>query len=187
MAKARITDKKLKNKRFRQTEESIILAFCTAKDTLSISRLIRLARISRSTLHRHHGSVYDIAPNYEQYIFSKYNRVVQHLLSKNAKPQHTLYVILTFIRNHRQIIDFILKYGDNNFIERMVSQLKFNSTNTHRVVREDILYIYIREVSSIIEQWVAGGCIKQDIASTIKKIIYLTETANSRLTPLTTL
>ena len=61
MVLQKITEQKLKNKRYRATEKAIILAFSLMADRLSLRELIRAARISRTTLYRHHGNITQIA------------------------------------------------------------------------------------------------------------------------------
>ena len=73
----RITEKRLKDKRFRDTEEAIVMAFFVLKDKICLKRLIKTAGISRSTLYRHHENINKIVPDYEEYMVSKYKRFIK--------------------------------------------------------------------------------------------------------------
>ena len=182
----RITDKKLKNKRFKKTEETIIMAFFTAREILSVDRLIKIAGISRSTLYRHHKSVYEIAPNYERYILKKYNRALKRVLKTKRIRLPCIYrKMLIFIRTHHQIIEFILKYGKPDLLEKMIDMLKPKLISTGKITDEIVFKVYSKEVSGIIAHWILNGSEKSEILSIVKKIIYLTDSAKLRLGPIT--
>ena len=181
-----ITDKKLKNKRFRKTEEAIIMAFFTAKEILSVDRLIKIAGISRSTLYRHHKSVYEIAPNYERYILKKYNRALKRSLKiKRVRLPGIYRKTLIFIKSHHQIIEFLLQYGKPDLIEKMINMLKPKLISTGKITNEAMFEIYCKEVSGVITRWILDGSAKSEILSVVDKIIYLTDSAKLRLSPIT--
>lgn len=182
--KNRITDKKLRDKRFRKTEEAIILAFIEAKERLSPERIIRIAHISRSTLYRHHHSIQDIAPDYEEYILRKYHSFIKHNCNKKGTNCGFLYHrILVFISVNHILIDFLLRFGNQNIIEQMI--LELNTTiSIYEDFSEEIFYIYAKEVSGVIEKWGTGGYSRESITPTVRKITYLTDTALHRLKPL---
>ena len=182
----RITDKKLKNKRFKKTEETIIMAFFTAREILSVDRLIKIAGISRSTLYRHHKTVYEIAPNYERYILKKYNRALKRVLKTKRIRLSCIYrKMLIFIRTHHQIIEFILKYGKPDLIEKMINTLRPKLIFTGKITNEAMFEIYCKEVSGVIVRWILDGSAKSEILSVVDKIIYLTDSAKLRLGPIT--
>lgn len=181
----RITESKLRNKRFRRTEEAIILAFFTTRELLSVERLIKLAGISRSTLYRHHHTIYEIAPDYERYIFKKCKRFVQRLkVSKQVRLKQFYQNFLIFLRVHHKIIIFLLKYGSPNLIEKMLQMSKPKIPSLNRIHNDEIFIIYTKEVSAVIEEWLSRGADKDEILPTVNKIIYLTNSVETRLSPL---
>ena len=185
MTASRITEKKLKNKRFKRTEDAIIAAFFLSREVLSVDRLVKLAGISRSTLHRHHKNIYEIAPDYKQYILAKYRRMINRLLkTKRTKLSRIYYKILIFLIAYQRIIEFLLRSGDTGLIEDMVTYLSPKISSTHKITNSEILAIYNKEVSGVIEQWIAGGFQKDAISATVDKITYLTDTAKTRLAPI---
>jgi len=185
MTANRITEKKLKNKRFKRTEDAIITAFSLSREMLSADRLVKLAGISRSTLHRHHKNVYEIAPDYKQYILAKYRRMINRLLkTRHIKLGRIYYKILIFLVAYRRIIEFLLQSGNAGLIEEMVTYLSPKIPSTHKITNAEILAIYNKEVSGIIEHWIAAGFQKDAISTTVDKITYLTDTVKTRLAPI---
>ena len=181
----KLTDKKLKNKRFRATEESIRIAYFLVKDTLSLDRLLRFAGISRSTLYRHHGSIGSIVPDYERYILRKIRRILKRILRARRTHLRTLYGrILAFMTAHKKIMEFLLAFDSRSLTEEIVLILKPKLLSTGKFSSEEILRIYTKEVSSIIEAWQKSGFRKDEITVTLDKIMYLTDTAYIRLAPL---
>lgn len=181
----RITDKKLKNKRFQKTEEAIIMAFFLAKDKLSLKRLLYLAKISRSTLYRHHKNLTEIAPDYEKYILKKCKSYMKTLVKNNDSKLKTLYQrILVFMVANRSTIRFLLKYGNQNFTEKIVKALKPKILASGKVADGEMFKIYTKEVATIIEEWCKLGFKKDAIVPTTNKIMFLTDQAYIRLSPL---
>ena len=181
----RITDKKLKNKRFQKTEEAIIMAFFLSKEKLSLKRLLYLAKISRSTLYRHHKNLTEIAPDYEKYILKKCKSYIKPLMKKDEPGLKNLYQrILVFMVANRLIIRFLLKYSNQNFLEKIVRALKPKILATGKVANGEMFNIYTKEIATIIEEWCKLGFKKDAIVPTTNKIMYLTDQAYIRLSPL---
>ena len=59
---------KMKDRRFRKTEEAIFEVFAENNVTLDIKTLIKGARVSSSTFYRHHQSVNCLLGDYEKLI-----------------------------------------------------------------------------------------------------------------------
>lgn len=181
----RITERKLKHKRFKNTEDSIIATLLSTKELLSPERLIRLAKISRSTLYRHHQNIHKIIPNYEQYILRKCRNVLRRSLRIKRTHTKTLFLhILIFISANKQVIKLLLLHGKQGIIEQIISVISPKIVATGKVKDGEMLSVYIKEISALIEAW---GQTEFDMASVpalLDKIIYLTDTANSRLGPL---
>ena len=186
MVGSKITDQKLKNQRFRKTEEIIIVNFCLLKGNLSVCRLIKTARISHSTFYRHHHSIHEIAPSYEQYILRKYRSLIKKTLNnKNTRLPHLFRKTLIFLTVHQKIVQFLLDYGDPNFTETMLLCLSPKLLATGRIKNQAMLEIYLKEISALIEQWERNGFRKEEITTITDKMVYLTDTAITRLGPVT--
>ena len=182
---SRITEHKLKDKRFRRTEEAIIVAFFTSTEVLSLERLIRNAGISRATLYRHHGGIANVVPNYEQYILQKCSHTMQYYMHvKNCGVRSLYHCLLIFLFTHKKIIQFLYKYGSRDFTTGIVMVLEPKITSTGKVSAGEMFKIYAMEVAVLIETWEQGGFDRDDITATLNKIMYLTDTAKERLGPL---
>ena len=181
----RITEKKLKNKRFKKTEEAIIIVLLSARELLSPERLIRLAHISRSTLYRHHKNVSAIAPNYEKYILRRCKNTMRRFMRiKNSRLSVLYRQILVFLSSNQLIMKFLFRYGDRSLTERIVIIIKPKILVTGKVKDGEMFTLYCKEVAGLIECWCQNGFNKTEIPATIDKITYLTNTAYLRLSPL---
>lgn len=181
----KITDKKLSNKKFRKTEEAIIMAFFTSKSLLSVNRIIKIAGVSRSTFYRHHQNVYAVVFDYEKYILKKYTRMTKKFTKKKSAKLRNIYCnMLIYIRAYNKVITFITKYGDPCIFEKLILVIKPILIKSSTIKDDLIFDIYIKEVSGIIEKWVDTDFDKNEIISTVNKIMYLTNVARTHLLPI---
>lgn len=179
-----ITETKLKNKRFKKTEIAILMAFSSVKGILSVSRLIKVACISRSTFYRHHKTIYEIIPDYEKFILKKYRSYTYHLIKIKSIRLKTLYErTLTFMVAYREILQFLYEHGSTNLNESMLLLLKPKIISVSKISHPEIFDIYIKEVATVINKWQQDGFNKNEISPTVHKIMYLTDTARTRLGP----
>ena len=181
---SKITEQNLKNQRFRKTEESIIINFCLLKGNLSVKKLIRTAKISHSTFYRHHSSIHEIIPSYEQYILKKYRNIVKkNPYCKKAQLRYLFRNTLIFLVVHQKIMNFLSRYGSPNFTEALLLALSPKLLSTGKITSKDMLDIYLKEVAVIIDKWQQNGYKKEEITKTVDKIMFLTNTARIRLGP----
>ncbi len=182
----KITDKRLKDQRFRKTEEAITEVFFSSKRILSARVIAKRARISRSTLYRHHGSVYEILPDYEEYILEKYSRLMRGLLRRKGIRMKTLYYqMLIFMMKNKDIFKMIIERGSGSVVEEMVQGMGTKIVEVYKLPKnhEKMLAIYEKEIVGVLERWVKND-FKSDEMSVLDDIMYLTETLRSRLIPL---
>lgn len=180
----RITEKKLKNKRFLSTEKTIIITTLSAKESLSLSRFISLSKISRSTFYRHHKNLQGIAPDYEALFLKRCRRATRPLHNSTSQLKSIFTRLLIFLLANRMYIELILKKGNHNFIEQILLILKPTILATSQIKDGEMFSIYAKEVAGLIEAWCEAGFSKKTLFTTVNKIIYLTTTANLRLSPL---
>ena len=180
----RITEQKLKNKKFRKSEEATLDAFFLAKDCLSVKRITQIAHISRSTLCRHHGNITKVPANYEIYILKRYQKAIRKPLKISTIRQLYRRTIIFIVANKR-IIQFIYQFGDHSTFEKIIYYLKSKIIASRKVSNDEMFKIYVKEVACIIEDWAQKGYKMDDISAVVGKIMYLTDTARSRLSPIT--
>ena len=177
-----ITEQKLKNKRFRKTEEKIISALLLSRDDLSMNNFLKTAEVSRSTIYRHHRNFYNISKNYENYLLRKFRRFLKALVKNKITLAKVYTRILIFLIPNQKIILLILSRGNRKFIETLLSELRVIVMK--KVKNDKIFKIYLKEVSGVIEEWIYDGFNQKKIEEVVNQISYLTETAWSRLGPL---
>lgn len=182
---AGITEKKMQNKRFRTDEENIAVTVLSIEGTLSLNRLIKLAKLSRSTVYRHHGSVQMIVPNYEDYIIKRCQNMIEHLQNgPDPKLNNIFFRILILFSADRLYVKVVLKRGNHGFIERIIDILNPTILALCKIDNREVFHIYLKEVSGLIETWCEAGFDKDTLSTTVNKIMYLTSTITIRLSPL---
>ena len=180
----RITEQKLKNKKFRKSEEAILDAFFLAKDYLSAKRITQIAHISRSTLCRHHGSVTKVPENYEAFILKRYQKTIYRLLKTSTIKQLYRRTLIFMVAN-KKIIQFLYQFSSHNIIEKMIYYLKPKIIASRKVSNDEMFKIYAKEVACIIESWTQKGYKMDDISVAVGKIMYLTDTVRTWLNSIT--
>ena len=180
-----LTERRLKNKRFKTTEDAIIMAFFLAKDHLCPERIIRLAHISRSTLYRHHKNLHQVVSDYEAYILRENKSVVRRLMKHRHASLKTLYKrILILMTANKRIMLFLSEFGNSNITEQIILILEPKIIAQTKLAREELRIIYVKEISSIIDSWQSMGFNIDEISAVVNKIMFLTDNAYVRLTPL---
>ncbi len=181
----RITDKKLKDKRFAGKEKVILTAFFSVKEKISTNCLAKRAKVSRATINRHHGNAYDIVSNYEKYILKKYKMYMRCPLKKcKVMPRKIYLSMLVFMYKNRIVLGMLIKNKDKEILEEMVEFLESMVINNKEKHSNEVLRVYLKEITGILEIWVLDGFKKEKIDEILKKIMYLTDNLEKRLAPL---
>lgn len=174
----------MQNKRYRRTEEAILEVLFKAKGLPSTSKLVKGARISRSTLYRHHKTVPGIIPDYERSVLISYTRVIHKFTHAKNIPLKAIYLrTLIFIMAHRWTFEIILKYDSGIVFEKMVLRLKSKVIAACHLPRNSdrAIYIYAKEVAGILEEWGKTKFSEANLNQVLRDIIYLTKTIRLRL------
>ena len=189
MGVVRLTEKKLRDARFKRTEEAIFEAFFDMRDgaKLNVNELIQRVGVDRTTFYRHHRAVYEIAEDYEQYIMEKYIKSVEMIRKRDGVELKIIYCrMMGFILQNRRVFEVLLGAGSSRVVEKMVwisepevvSFLRL-SGNSKRVLR-----VYIGEVVGLIMDWGLEGFKEVEMVGLLDNIMCMTETARKRLLPL---
>ena len=181
-----LTDKKMANKRFLKTEQAIFIAYFTLRGYPSARKLASAARISRSTLYRHHKKIHSIPVEYEDYLLHNYTKSIRKLLRNNAEIKTIFLCTLVFISNNKAIFVVLFRDGRRESIRRMMECLKTRVIDEWRLAgNTDKMYgIYKNEILGIIEIWFRQNFATKYIDSTLNDILYLTGSARRNLLPL---
>ena len=182
-----ITDKKLNNRRFRKTEEAILEAFFGNKVVLSARVIAKRAKVSRSTLYRHHRAVYRIVPDYEEYILDKYKKLIRYLIkNKGIKVKTVYYQTLFFILRNKTIFKLTVDFNNGETIEKIIKRILPKIVDEYKLQKncEKALKIYKKEIAGLIEDWIKNDFVEEERV-VLNNIMYLTNTLRRRLMPLT--
>lgn len=152
LGKVRITEKKLNNKSFRNTEDKILRLFFAKHMLISIKELAMKIGIARSTVYRHHRSLERIIPDYEIFLMQKYRRAMRKVsaqagksagmrmdsrvgsrvgttrmsarASLRANTDMVFLKMLTFIIQHRELYGIVTRDGRTEIFARMVEAIR---------------------------------------------------------------
>ena len=180
------TQIKTRNKRYQKTEEAILDVLMKSKELPTTGVLVRRARISRSTLYRHHRTVPRIIPNYEKEVLIRYGNLVRRLVrQKNTQVRTICLRTLIFMMKERRVFGILLKYDGGMIIERMILKLKSKLKTSCCLPKnpEKMLRVYAKEVTGVIEEWGKRGFEEDELEAVLNKILYLTKTMKKRLGP----
>ena len=178
--------KGMQNKRYRQTEDAILEVLLGAKEMPSVGELTKRAKISRSTLYRHHRAMPGIIPDYEKEVLKNYKRTVKKSLKqKNVELKNVYLQMLIFILKRKRVFEILFRYEGGRVVERMVIEIKEQIVRVCHLPKnyDKMLRIYTKEVSGVVEEWAKDSFSEEKMGKTLSDIIYLTETMRARLGP----
>ncbi len=182
MVKSGLTEKRMRDRRFRRTEKAILYVVFSVRDYSSASIVAKKARISRSTLYRHHKNTRNIISDYEKYMLKKYSRTIEKW-GKNKKLRFYFEQMLFFIVANKKIILFLLKNGRTGIFEGMMTRLELKVVKATRLPKQakTVLVVYRGEVLGLLEEWGKSEFSDKELDKVLENIMYLTNTIRSRL------
>lgn len=174
----------LKDKRYRRTEEAIIEVLLKSREMPSTRELTRKARISRSTLYRHHRAMPAIIPDYEKEILRRYRRIIRKLSRQRSIELKRVYLrTLFFIMRYKRVFRILFQHEGGRVVEKMVMELQGKIMVACSLPKnsEMTIRIYAKEVTGVVEEWGEGKFAEEEITRVLGDIMYLTETMRQRL------
>lgn len=187
MVRQRLTEKKMANRRFRKTEEAIFRVVNSEDYYIGTEMMAKKAGIARSTFYHHHKTVRNILPDYKQYLMRKYSRLINKLLRNNKLHVRAMYMnMLIFMIQHKKVFELLVKHNEAIIVHEMIVQMREKLVKAMRLpVNGDRMFmIYASEVAALICEWVNTGMSMDRVEGLLGDIIYLTETARNRLSPM---
>ena len=175
------------NKRFRKTERAIFASYCRLRDYPSAQEVAKAAKVSRSTLFRHHRKVQNIPSDYETFLLNVYiKRMHRFLQNENTDMRVIFFRLLIFVSNHRDAFLTLFARGKKDIIKEMFQPLKSRITHKWKISGnlDNIYNIYENEVLGVFEIWAKHGFSAEFIDFALNDILYLTRTACRSLSPL---
>lgn len=181
----RFTEKKMENRRFRRTEEKILLTVYRGKELVSVSRLIRKLGISRATFFYHHKSEREIVSDYRDYVLRKFRRSMRRFLKGGEADTRSLMLrMLVFIMSNREIFLMFRRAGEKEVWEKMIGAIREPVLRLGGLPEEragKIYRIYAGEMMAVLDGWGAERFSKGMMDETLGEMVYLTETIKMRL------
>lgn len=185
--KRTLLEKRMKNRAFRRTEEKILEAFIKGNDNLSMTKMAKKAGVGRSTLYVHHHATKEILPDYERYMLVEYAAVAKkRLRMKNVQIKSLYFDMLIFILQNRKNFNLFLEFGRTEVFEKMIEKLENKIVAAEGLPKNSkkVFRIYAGEVTKVIVDWCEKGFSDKEIMRTLTDIMYLTDSAGKRLSPL---
>ena len=75
-----LTEKRMNDRRFRRVEEAILKVVINEDYYIGVGEMAKKIGVARSTVYNHHRAVREIIPDYEKYLLSRYNRIINKIL-----------------------------------------------------------------------------------------------------------
>lgn len=178
---------KTRDKRYQKTEEAILAVLMKSRELPAAGNLAKRARISRSTLYRHHRTVPGIVPDYEREVLIRYTNTIRRLIRRKNTQVRMIYLrTLIFVMANRRVFEILLKYSGGAVVEKMVLRLRGKLGRAYHLPKnsDKMLRVYAKEVAGMVEEWGKDGFKESELESVLGKIMYLTETMRQRLGPL---
>lgn len=174
----------MQNKRYYKTEEAILEVLLKSKTMPSTAELTKKARISRSTLYRHHRAMPGIIPDYERDILIIFRREFKNTLKSSSLNLESIYFkMLIFVLRHKRVFRILFRYSGDRVAENMVLEVKTQIVQICRLSKgtDRMFKIYAKEVAGIIEDWGENGFSEDNTSRILRDIIHLTTTMRQRL------
>ncbi|MFD1125696.1 TetR/AcrR family transcriptional regulator [Lentilactobacillus raoultii] len=127
----------IKDKRLGQTKHKIQVAFIklakkSGFDHLTISGIIKTAKISRGTFYLHYDDKYDLLASYEnqtlqdiEALFNQFDKPTLSLTTTSKlEPNNAFYQLFKYLYTHRSLINVLLTRTDQRFITQMKALIK---------------------------------------------------------------
>ena len=171
------------NPRFLATEISILQVILQDKKALSFRVIARRAKISRSTLYRHHKGASDILPDLEKYLLHSFDRLMGGLMRQPRTPIATLYLqTLVFILQNRRYFTLLVRLQGASVLETIMRRLARRVAAIYALPDNSskLLHVFVKEATAILEIWVRGGC-RTSEDEVLHDLLYLTRTLRTRL------
>ena len=182
-----MTEKRLSNGCFRKIEDAIVRAYFKYKGHASARRMSSEIGVARRTFYHHHKAVAYVIPDYEEYIYKRYCKVVLRYLKNSKMTVKGLYErTLIFILRERKVFKILVRAKDKEIFSRMVFRLKdcMDELNGLHGNTKGIYEIYSGEIAEIIFLWGKEGFPEGRMEGVLDDIVQVTLAMRVNLTKL---
>lgn len=162
------------------TEEAILRAYFSADaDGKMPGRLAHKAGISRSTIHRHHGTVFAIKADYEGYLLHEYKLLMSKKKYDGVQIEGVFFATLIFVMMNKKFFVPILNDGAENLVREMMKVIKPRLGQYFKQEKE--FEVYVGEVCVLLERWGKTELAESEFKPTLENWVYLTKNMERHL------
>ena len=186
MIRCGITEKRLKNARFRKTEETILKVFFE-EECKCICKLAKRAGVCRTTVYFHHHRVAAIPTDYQHYILYMYKKTLKRLISGgDGKIETAFEISLIFMMQNKKLFRVALYSGDTTVYRRIVWMLRPLIEKSMGLPKNSkrMFNVYTGETVVLMDEWGKKGYPEEEMKVVLKNISYLTKSLRTRLAPI---
>ena len=178
-----ISDKRLKNRRFRKTEELILKIVFREGFLVSTRDVANKAGVARSTIYRHHQTLKRVLQDYQKFMVKKFRIWIKSKSNEKMTPKMLYERMIVFIVQNQFVFEMLVKHGGTGVLKEMIMALEPKIVDLVRLPKnhQKVFLVYTNEIVGLIEAWVVDGCDDAKIKSLITDAVYLTETMRTRL------
>lgn len=186
MIRCGITEKRLKNARFRKTEETILRVFFEG-ECRCICKLAKRAGVHRTTVYFHHHRVVAIPTDYQHYVLYMYKKTLKRLISGGDGKIETVFEItLLFMMQNKKLFKVALYTGDTTVYRKMVWMLRPLIEKSMGLPKNSkrMFNVYASEIVALMDEWGKKDYLEEEMKTVLKNILYLTKSLRTRLAPI---
>lgn len=184
MFRSGITEKKLKNRRFLKTEQTIVQSFLERGESISMTEMAKIVGVSRVTIYHHHHKIGLIVLDYHRYIIRKYTPAVKKLeFFKEVRIETVIQRLLLFVVQNEMAFMVLAKGEDMQIYIEMMMRLEPAFARKLGLPKnsEEMFRVYAGEVAMLLTEWAEQGFPESKMDELKEEIVYLTETMRVRL------
>ncbi len=168
------------DKRYQKTEEQMLRLFFIYGDTITIERMAKILRVSRSTIYRHHKSLKEMI----EYYIKKTVDECGEFCNDDTRKLYT--DLLIYIIKNREVFLVFYKMRDSRalftVLEMNEDSLMEYAGYRQRVTK--VFNIYKYEIIAVMDAWGENGFNRDDFDVVLNDVLFLTKNMKVRLGPL---
>lgn len=179
-----ITDKRMRDKRFRRTEEAILKIAIDGNFCVGVNELAKRIGVARSTIYSHHRTAREIVPDYKQYLMGKYDQMFKRVLEKEEIDlKDAIRCVFIFIIQNKRFFVILKRCGDKELYERMIMQLRSKMIwKLNLPKNSDRIYkVFKSEAVELLSEWAEEDFREERIGILLINIVDLAKTMRTRL------
>lgn len=179
-----LTEKRMNDRRFRRVEEAILKVVINEDYYIGVGEMAKKIGVARSTVYNHHRAVREIIPDYERYLLSRYDRIINRILKRRGmKIRDVMRHVLIFVLHNREVFMFLEKCGRRGIYGQMMTKMELELSRRLRLPNnyQKMYIVYRGEVMELMAEWVRNGVVEEEMNELLGDIVGLTDTMRIRL------